>query len=413
LNKSNTLKTLTAILLVAGTSIGGGMLALPLGTGIAGFLPSLLIMALCCVAMTASGLLLIEASLWFEEGAHIHTMTSRILGPVGKAIAWVLYLYICYVSLVAYTSGGGKQIAHALNFSNNFGSLIFIAIFGAVIILGSRWIGRINAILFGAMLVAYFMLIGMGVDEVKPQLLTYKNFKLSWIAFPLLLTTFSYQTMVPSLTPYLNRNKKALRTAVIGGNLLTFFIYALFLMVILGIIPVFGENGLIQARDNAELPTYVLSSHVTGPWVWQAAEFFAFFAIATSFLGISFGLIDFLSDGLHLPEKRRSWVSLIALVLIPTLFFAIKYNNIFLIAMEITGGVGDSILNGIIPVLMIWLGRYHLKYPENRFVPGGKLALAVLLLFFLMTLVIEILSLAGWVVPFYEPYDLIQVPDVL
>jgi tyrosine-specific transport protein len=73
-----------ATLLVSGTCIGGGMLALPVITAPAGFFPSLVLMGACWVFMTLTGLLLIEANLWMEEGAHITTMASRLLGRFGK-----------------------------------------------------------------------------------------------------------------------------------------------------------------------------------------------------------------------------------------------------------------------------------------------------------------------------------------
>ena len=57
---------LSVVCLVAGTCIGGGMLALPVATGVAGFFPSILTMLFCWAAMTASALLLLEASLWDE-----------------------------------------------------------------------------------------------------------------------------------------------------------------------------------------------------------------------------------------------------------------------------------------------------------------------------------------------------------
>ncbi|MFN4174810.1 MAG: aromatic amino acid transport family protein, partial [Parachlamydiaceae bacterium] len=82
---------LSAIFLVAGTCIGGGMLALPVATGLAGFFPSLVVMILSWLMMTLTALLLLEVSLWMEEGVHVITMSSRLLGPFGKAVSWVLY----------------------------------------------------------------------------------------------------------------------------------------------------------------------------------------------------------------------------------------------------------------------------------------------------------------------------------
>lgn len=89
---------ISAMFLVGGTCIGGGMLALPVATGVSGFLPSLVIMIACWAAMTIAALLLIEVSLWMEEGVHLISMTSRILGVPGKILSWILYLFICYAA---------------------------------------------------------------------------------------------------------------------------------------------------------------------------------------------------------------------------------------------------------------------------------------------------------------------------
>lgn len=414
---SHSFKNLTAALLVAGTSIGGGMLVLPIATGIVGFIPSLLVMFLCCIAMSLSGLMLVEASLWFEEGAHLGTITSRILGPVGKVISWILYFYICFVSLAAYTDGGGGQIAQAfkayvsIEMSKELSTLIFVVIFGSVIVFGNRWIGRINAILFGAMILAYVFLVGIAQAEVKPSLLMWKNWGISWIALPVLLTTFSYQTMVPSLVPYLNRNVGALKKALVGGNLITFVIYALWQMVILGIIPVKGDKGLEEALRTSVVPTRFILDHVDNSWLWAVAEYFAFFAVATSFLGIAMGLMDFLSDGLSIKKKGWGEVKLILLTFVPTLLLVWKFEKVFVFAMETSGGIGDSILNGMIPVLILWKGRYYLGKGGERLVAGGKGLLVIIFTFFLSTLVVEVLSLSGMVTPFYEPFDLIDFPE--
>lgn len=389
---------ISAMFLVAGTCIGGGMLALPVATGIGGFLPSLLVIVLGWLAMTATALLLLEVSLWMEEGAHIITMTSRLLGTPGKVISWCLYLFVCYASLVAYTAGGGHQIGSALNaylgwpFSKELGCIIFIICFGLIVDLGSSIVGRINAILFIAMITAYFALVGMGVSEVRPELLTYQDWSYSIWPIPLILTTFSFQTMVPSLTPYLKRHAASLRLSVIGGTAITLFVYIIWQWLILGIVPVGGKNGLQEALRIGEPPTAFLREHVIGQWVCPIAEYFAFFAIVTSFLGIALGLVDFLSDGLKIKKKGWGKVALGTLIILPTLFFATYFERVFLVAMEVTGGIGDSILNGLIPVMMVWVGRYHRGFSGPLRMPGGKPVLALIFACFLAAFIIQLLA---------------------
>lgn len=406
---------LSAMFLVAGTCIGGGMLALPVATGVSGFLPSIAIMLVCCFAMTATALLLLEVSLWMGEGAHLITMTSRILGVPGKIVSWSLYLFICYASLVAYTAAGGGQIALAFRdyFSmaipHHIGALIFITVFSAVVYMGSRFIGRINTILFIAMIAAYLGLVGMGIPEVKGDLLTHKKWSGSLLAVPLLLTAFSFQTMVPSLTPYLKRNASAMRWSVIGGTFIAFLIYAVWQWMILGIVPVEGPNGLAEALAQGEPATQFLREHVTGKWISVVAEYFAFFAIVTSFLGIALGLFDFLADGLNISKKGFGKIFLALLIMIPTIIFATQYERVFVVALETSGGFGDSVLNGLIPVTMVWMGRYVLKLgSESDFrLPGGRVMLVALFAFFLFTLILEIIIQTGPMAEVYEPF---QVP---
>jgi tyrosine-specific transport protein len=409
---------ISAIFLVAGTCIGGGMLALPVATGISGFLPSLAVMAVCWFAMTVTALLLLEVSLWMDEGAHIITMTSTILGPIGKAISWILYLFICYASIVAYTAGGAVQIAAGLEnllqipISKDLACFAFVLLFGSVIFVGSWFVGRVNTVLFVAMIAAYFALVGMGVDEVHLDYLLYRRWGISFIAVPLLLTAFSFQTMVPSLTPYLKRNAKALRIAIIAGTGVAFLIYAVWQWLILGIVPVEGTNGLAYALAKGDQPaTQFLKEHVHGVWITSVAEYFAFFAIVTSFLGMTLGLFDFLADGLKIKKEKGSGKVLLALLIaVPTLIFSTQFERVFMTAMDASGGFGDSILNGIIPVLMVWKGRYYMNFSDKYRTPGGKPLLIVVLGLFLIALGIEITAHLGLIPSVYESFDLNKFP---
>lgn len=402
---------ISAMFLVAGTCIGGGMLALPVATGISGFFPSIIIMSICWIAMTSTALLLLEISLWMEEGVHLITMTSRILGVPGKAVSWFLYLFICYASIVAYTAGGGIQISSAVHhyagicLSKHIGSVIFLLLFGSVIYCGSRVVGRVNAVLFIAMIAAYFALVGMGIPEVKLELLSQKKWSGALLAVPLLLTSFSFQTMVPSLTPYLKRHAKGLRIAIIGGTFIAFLIYAIWQSLMLGIVPVDGPNGLAEALNRGEPATQFLREHVQNVWLCTIAEYFAFFAIITSFLGIALGLFDFLADGLKIKKDFLGRILLGVLIVVPTLIFATQFERIFLLALDTSGGFGDSILNGIIPVLMVWIGRYRMGYVSEFKLPGGKIFLGIILCFFLFSLVLEILVQAGNLSPIYAPIE--------
>jgi tyrosine-specific transport protein len=140
---------------------------------------------------------------------------------------------------------------------------------------------------------------------------------------------------------------------------IAFSVYALWQIVVFGSVPLEGKYGLIYALDRGIGATFCLSKVVHSVVVARAADLFALFAILTSFFGIGMGLVDFLADGLHIKRKGRGAVLLGLLVLIPSLYFAVSSERIFITALELSGGFGDTILNGILPVLMLLIGYHH------------------------------------------------------
>lgn len=390
---------LGAIFLIAGTTVGGGMLALPVETAHAGFLPALAMMLLCWGFMTVTGLFLVEASLWMEEGAHMMTMASRLLGVPGKILSAILYLFMAYASLVAYTAGGGVIMGNTVQLATETllprweNCLLFTLIFGGIVYFGTQVIGRINAILVAGMIAAYFGLVGVGVTKVHVDLLTRGSWTHSFMGMPLILTTFSYQMIVPSLTPYLKRDPVNLRKAVILGTTIPFVVYGIWQWVVLGTVPLEGPRGLADALIHGQAAVEPLRAYVGHRWLSLCAEFFAFFALVTSYLGIALGLFDFLADTLKMKRIGWSKVVLGLLIIIPSLVLAIIFPRAFLFSLEVSGGYGDAILNGVIPVSMIWVGRY-IKQMEGPYrVFGGKPLLVIIVAIALLAFILQTLKL--------------------
>lgn len=400
------------MLLIAGTSIGGGMLALPVSTGVSGFFPSLFVMMICWMAMTATGLLLAEGSLWVPEGGHMISISGKMLGSPGKIASWILYLFISYASIVAYTAGGGMQIAEAVSvwlgieLSRTTSCILFFVIFGIIVDFGAQVVGRVNSILVFGMLGAYLLLIGTGASEVKLSNLMYSNWSTATIGIPFILASFSFQTIVPSMTPYLKSDPKKLRWSIIGGTTITLLVYVMWQWLVLGIVPAEGPDGLIQALNEGAIATKFICKSSGSACLTTVAEFFGFFALVTSFLGMSLGLFDFLADGLGIQKVGFGKAKLGLIIALPTLFFAIFFERAFLVAMDASGGYGDTLLNGIIPVLIVWVGRYHMNLPSKMGWLGSRPMLLLISLFFLISLGVEILIHFGVISSIYDISEL-------
>lgn len=152
-----------------------------------------------------------------------------------------------------------------------------------------------------------------------------------------------------------------------------------------------------------------MGEHVQGDYFALVAEYFAFFALVTSFLGIGLGLYDFLADGLGVKEKGWGSVLLAVLVIGPTYFFATNYERVFLIALDLTGGFGDAIMNGIIPCLMVWIGRYRLGYQGVKMISGGKKTLLFILSFYVITVIFVILMQLKLVTSIFNVHETLNL----
>ena len=83
-------------LIVAGTTIGAGMLAMPLVTAAGGFLAASAIYVVCWAIMILAGLIMLEVHIWTGDRSNLVTMSERFLGPIGKWSAIVLYIFLFY-----------------------------------------------------------------------------------------------------------------------------------------------------------------------------------------------------------------------------------------------------------------------------------------------------------------------------
>lgn len=379
-------------LLVAGTTIGGGMLALPVLTSPGGFFPSLVIYLASWLFMTLTGLLFLELSLHMEEGANIVTMADHTLGMWGKAVAWTLYLFLFYCLTVAYLVGCGDILSTLSQYhlSRRLGPLLFLMIFAPFVYAGAKVVGKLNYFLMGGLALSYAAFVYLGAPEVKLSNLAPRNWGLSIFALPIAFTSFAYQGIVPTLVTYLGRDPWKVKASIWIGTSIPLITYAIWQWLILGIVPYEGSNGLRSALLEGRNAVYPLKDFLNNPYVFLIGQYFAFFALLTSFFGVTLGLFDFLADALKIKKTQKGKLSLSLLVFLPPLAIATLYPDVFLQALDYAGGYGCALLLGLLPVLMVAkLRKDHPEYLKE--VGGGAFVLIALGLFVLFELVVEII----------------------
>jgi tyrosine-specific transport protein len=380
------------VLLVMGTCIGAGMLALPVVTGLAGFLPAIVVSFLCFVFMMATGLLLLEAILWLEDGANVLSLAGHFFGKAGKWLCGLTFLFLYYCLEVSYCAGGTPALSKAVEALTGFSItgiysyLFFVALFGSIVYLGAHAVNKLNWVLMVGLFFSFILLIATGSTGVRQDLLARRDWSLTLAAAPVLFGAYGYHNLLPSLSSYLKRNVFKLRLSIIFGTALPFLIYSLWQWMIIGTL----TQTELAAADQQGVPiTQALQESVGHPMLRLFGEFFGFFALVTSFLGVSLSMVDFLSDGIRMRNTHWKQLLVCFLIFIPPALFAAAYPGIFIEAIGIAGGFGEAILNGLFPIGMVWVGRYAMKLPANPQLGGGKLVLLLLLLFTLLIIGIE------------------------
>jgi tyrosine-specific transport protein len=379
-------------LLIAGTTIGVGMLALPVATGDGGFFPAIAIYLLCWLFMLCTGLLLLEVCTWMPKDSNLITMAHRLLGPVGKNICWIVYLFLFVTVMIAHVVGGGSVLSEISDgaIPNWLSMIIYVVIFSPVVYLGTKWVDRLNITLMLGVAISYFLFIAVSYDHVDVSMLKRADWSKAWLALPVLFTAFTFQVIIPTLMTYMNRDVKKVRLSILLGTSIPLIVYLVWEFLILGIVPADGPHGLTEAAKkgwNAVMPLKELlgSSIVVG-----IGKSFAFFTLTTSYIALALAYLDFLADGLKVQKKGLKKVLLCLAVFTPPTLVALTYPHIFITALSYAGGFSCAILFGLFPPIMVWVGRYIKKYEHNPQIPGGKVFLGTLVFFILIELAIEI-----------------------
>lgn len=394
--------TLGGILLVAGCCIGAGMLGMPIVAAKAGFIPSSIAMILCCAFMICTGLLILEANLWFSHEANISSMLESTLGKTGKLIYGGVFICLLYCLLVAYISGAGELFSlflgsvFQITVPTWMGGLVCVLWSGYLIYLGTGTIDWINRLLMFGLALSYIFIIAWGAFYVQPSALLYQKWSSSLLSMPLMLISFGFHNLIPSLRTYLKGDKQGLRLSIVVGSLVPLALYLIWQGVVLGMLPYANSVQLDAAIGNSEMVNNLIQTVLGSSSVLILVNYFAFFAILTSYLGNALSCVDFLADGFRLKQTHIVRALLCFFVAVPPYVISVLNPHLFLKALGYAGGFATVILFGILPALMVWVGRYRMNQTERMLVPGGKPMLIGVIIFSLAIIALELNLQIQW-----------------
>lgn len=375
-------KTVGSTLLVAGTMIGAGMLAMPLTSAGIGFGFTLVLLLGLWALLTFSALLFVELYQTAESDAGIGTLAEQYFGKTGRIIATAVLIIFLYALIAAYISGGGSLLKDLLpeSFGDKVSVLLFTVIFGSFIVIGTHSVDKINRVLFFVMLAAFAVVLSLMLPEIKFDNLMATPIDKALIisASPVFFTAFGFHGSIPSLNKYLDGNVKALRFSILVGSAITLCAYILWQLSTHGLLT---QNEFLQIlKEDATLNGLVKATFaITGSNVIASAvKLFSTLALITSFLGVGLGLLECIEDLL-----KRSFnvtagrISLGLLTFIPPLVFALFYPEGFILALGYAGQM-FAFYAVVLPVSLVWKARRaHTNLPYK--VWGGNLTLIIVL----------------------------------
>ena len=396
-------KTLGSTLIVSGTMIGAGMLAMPLTSAGIGFTFTVVLLGVLWVLLTFSALLFAEVYQTAEYDAGIGTLAAQYFGKPGRIVATTVLMIFLYALLSAYVTGGGAILASIMptmgsaDMTSKISIGIFTLFFGAFIVLGTKTVDGINRLLFFAMLIALALVLVLMIPEVKLDNLMAMPIDSALLisASPVFFTAFGFHGSIPSLNKYLEGDVKALRFAIIVGSVITLIGYIIWQFSTHGVLSqtLFLEilqkdptlNGLVEA-----------CYQITGSEIIAGTvKIFSALALITSFLGVALGLFECVEDLLKRVFNRVAGrLELGAFTFLPPLLFAFFYPEGFILALGYAGQM-FAFYAVVLPAGLAWKARQlHPDLPYR--VPGGQLSLILIAILGVIIVNIPFLIQAGY-----------------
>ncbi|CAI0411774.1 unnamed protein product [Linum tenue] len=358
-----------AVALIIGTSIGSGILALPMKASPAGIVPSSITMILCWGFLLIQAFLLVEVNVGLrrkegkmEDGNEleiisIRTMAQDTLGDLGGNLATITYVFLGYTSMVAYASKSGEILFHLLNLPEAISGCVFTVVFTLLISIGgAATTDRVNqwltASMIGLLLAIEVLCIvfggwsGMiegGGDWGKVS-----------DTVPVMIFSLVYHDLAPVLCAYLGGDLARLRTSILIGSFVPLLALLVWDAIALGL-----SAQADPAVDPIDLLMNVRWSGI--PFMVQA---FSLLAVGTSLIGTLLGFSEFFKEQLRnlawnkisssqdSPEKTIGTAMTMAVA--PTLVVSAAVPDAFSAATDIAGGYCMVMLYGVLPPAMAW-----------------------------------------------------------
>lgn len=289
-----------SILIIAGTSIGAGMLMLPIISANVGFMTMAGLLVLFYFLLLIPGFAFIELSQFGASGTTVSTLMEKQFGKVGYTISHLLLLAFVYSVMSAYFGGVSGVLAGLLNIAPEHQTIFKIAVclpLGLIVIFTSRLADIINRAFFYLMCITFVVLVAISLGKIEMSNLTsLPTDSISIVrVLPILYFAYGYHVVIPSIMEYLDNDKALVRKATIIGLAIPLVIFLIWTLVTHGVVT---QQHLIEfaQQPNADIGQFINANINDAQWLGSVISVFSLSALVTSFIGLSLALIIILRE---------------------------------------------------------------------------------------------------------------------
>lgn len=394
--------TIGGTAIIAGSAIGAGMFSLPVVSAGMWFGWSMMVMFVSWFLLYHSSLLIVEINQHYPRGASFDTFVKDTLGKGWSNFNGLVLAFILYVLCYAYISGGGSIVSHTLDVSIGItlppiiAGLVFAVGLSAIVWVSTGFVGRMNAIFVGGMVITFILSAGDLTSRMQvPQLLDFDVAYAPFVfaAMPYFLASFAFHTAVPSLVKFYGpENPTRVRDCILYGSLTSLAVYTLWLLSTMGTIARPEFQPIIESGGNIGAMVGALSNIADSDSLSAFLNAFANLAVVSSFLGASIGLFDYIADKFGFDDTALGRFKTALICFVPPTIGGVFFPNGFIYAIGLVGLCGIVVAT-LVPALSVRAARK--KFQDARFqVWGGDKLLNVILAYGVLLVACYFLSAA-------------------
>lgn len=372
-----------AIMLIASTCIGSGMIALPMILAKIGIIPSIILMFLIWFIIYYTSLVNVELVLQSGEELALGGLGKKFSGRIAEFIGTTSFKILSYSLLAVYMTAGSSVLQKMLESSSgaSYDYLFIVNIYTIVsivfLMLPLRFLDYFNRFLFiGLLSVVALMILALlakinwsNIPLFSQNFLTLSSWK---IIIPIVFTAFGFQVIFHTLAKFCSFDSVMLKKAFFWGSLIPALVYILWSTALLSSIyqnaPEFYnqmETDNVTVGNLIKILSDIAKWHLVQVIIW----WISILAIVTSTLGVGLGLEGAIIKMIKLDNLLLKKIISVLLTVFPAYLLAIKIPDGFTKLLGFAGMILVMIAI-LLPIYLLLKSKFsnlNYKMLESKF----------------------------------------------